>query len=48
MFNFLFYQEDVPSKGYRVGDMKPGWAISLLIICFLATGFLEGMEQLPR
>jgi len=48
MFDFLFYQEDIPSKGYRAGDMKPGWAITFLILCFLATGYLEGMEQLPR
>ena len=36
MFDFLFYQEDIPSKGYRAGDLKPGYAIAAMFLCFLA------------
>jgi hypothetical protein len=45
MFDFLFFQEDVPSKGYYAGDLKPIYAISALIIVFLAGGYLEGLDQ---
>ncbi len=48
MFDFLFYQEDIPSKGYRAGDLKPGYAVSALLLCFLAMAYLEGLEQLAR
>lgn len=48
MFDFLFFQEDVPSKGYRAGDMKPAWALTLITLCILGTAYLEGLEQLPR
>ncbi len=46
MFDFLFYQEDIPSKGYRAGDLKPVYAIPALILCFLAMAYLEGLEQM--
>jgi len=48
MFDFLFHQEDVPSKMIRSGDLKTGYAIAALILVFLAAGYLEGLEQLPR
>jgi hypothetical protein len=48
MFDFLFHQEDVPSKGNQAGDLKAGYAIAALILVFLAAGYLEGLEQLPR
>jgi len=46
MFDFLFYQEDIPSKGYRAGDLKPGYVIAALALCFLAGAYLEGLEQM--
>ncbi len=46
MLDFLFYQEDIPSKGYRAGDLKPGYAFVLLTLCFLAMAYLEGLEQM--
>ena len=48
MFSFLFYQEDIPSKGYRAGDLKPGYAVVALALCFLAMAYLEGLDQLPH
>ena len=48
MFDFLFYQEDIPSKGYRAGDLKPGCAVAAMVLCFLAMAYLEGLEQFAR
>ena len=45
MLDFLFFQEDVPSKGYRAGDLKPIYAVPALIILFLAAGYLEGLDH---
>ena len=45
MFDFLFFQEDVPSKGYLAGDLKPIYAVPALILCFLAAGYLEGLNH---
>ena len=45
MFDFLSFQEDVPSKGYRAGDLKPIYAIPALILCFLAAGYLEALDH---
>jgi hypothetical protein len=45
MFDFLFFQEDVPSKGYLAGDLKPIYAVPALIIIFLAGGYLEGLDH---
>ena len=35
MFDFLFHQEDVPSKGNQAGGLKAGYAIAALILVFL-------------
>ena len=48
MFDFLFYQEDIPSKGYRAGDLKPGYAGVAMFFIILAMAYLEGLEQLPH
>ena len=48
MFDFLFYQEDIPSKGYRAGDLKPGYVVAAMFLCFLAMAYLEGLEQFAR
>jgi len=45
MFDFLFFKEDVPSKGYYAGDLKPIYAGLVLILCFLAAGYLEGLNH---
>jgi hypothetical protein len=46
MLDFLFYQEDIPSKGYHAGDLKLGYSIAALALCFLAMAYLEGLDQM--
>jgi hypothetical protein len=45
MFKFLFFQEDVPSKGYFAGDLKPPYAVTMLVLVVIAAGYLEGLGQ---
>jgi len=41
MLNFLFLKHDVPSKGYRAGDMKPVWAGIIFVVIIILGGMNE-------
>ena len=47
MFDFLFFKENVPSKGYLAGDLKPVPATIILIAIIMTGGYIDALYQLP-